>query len=80
MTGNIATEKYTEKCTSVHAPAADGRQSVLAAVLERLTLEVREGIRHGHFKCQVVARDGSGGCTEVVIEAGKSYRFHVPRK
>ncbi len=76
MAGPVA----TQKCTSIHSPVGDSQHSAVAAVLERLMLEVQEGIRHGHFKCRIIARDGSAGCTEVVIEAGKSYWFRVPKR
>jgi hypothetical protein len=39
---------------------------------------VRDGLRHGHFRCAISSAIGKGNRREVVIEAGKSHKFTIP--
>ena len=39
---------------------------------------VREGLHHGHFRCTISSGIGKGSRRELVIEAGKSYKFTIP--
>ncbi len=49
-------------------------------VLEKLAALVRSGIVHGYFEITVMGADGKAGSTEVIITAGKKFRFVVPKQ
>jgi hypothetical protein len=48
--------------------------------LAKLLDVVRAGIAHGHFEATVIVRDSSAGRTEIIISAGKQFRFLLPKR
>lgn len=46
--------------------------------LQRLIEVLTDGMQHGHFGCTVSVKIGKRGKREVLLEAGKSYRFMIP--
>ena len=61
---------YSEQ---VHKP------DLIEEALTKLVDLVRAGISHGHFEAKIAVRDTSGGRTEIIITAGKQYRFLLPK-
>ena len=55
-------------------------KSVFDQVLERLTREVRDGLRHGHFELTIVGEIVKGRKRGLTIKAGKSHRFTIPEE
>jgi hypothetical protein len=53
---------------------------VLDQALERLTREVRDGLRHGHFELTIVGEIVKGRKRGLTIKAGKSHRFTIPEE
>jgi hypothetical protein len=49
-------------------------------VIEKLVSIVRADIAHGHFEIKVTGTDAKAGFTEIVISAGKKFRFVVPKQ
>lgn len=47
-------------------------------VLSRLEQVVLDGLQHGHFRCAISSAIGTGNRRDLVIEAGKSYKFTIP--
>ena len=54
--------------------------SQLDDFLLKLTSELREGLRHGFFRFSVTSEIGHGGKRHVVLEAGKEYKFTIPKE
>jgi hypothetical protein len=50
------------------------------SMLNRVSSEIREGLRHGHFRFAIICETKDGGKRIVVFEAGKSYRFLIPKE
>jgi hypothetical protein len=50
---------------------------VLVAI-ERLEGILLEGLRHGFFDCSIACEISNGGKRELIIRAGKSYKFTIP--
>lgn len=50
---------------------------VLVAI-ERLEGLLLEGLRHGFFDCSITCEISNGGKRELIIRAGKSYKFTIP--
>jgi hypothetical protein len=48
--------------------------------LKRINQLVVEGLRHGFFRCEISVEIGKGSRREMVIEAGKSHKFHIPEE
>ena len=46
--------------------------------MERLTREVRDGLRHGFFELTVACEIVKGGKRGLTIKAGKTHRFTIP--
>ncbi len=57
--------------------STDKSSSTLDRAMERLTQEVREGLRHGFFELTVVCAIEKGGRRGLTIKAGKSHRFSI---
>ena len=53
---------------------------VLDQALERLTGEVRDGLRHGHFELTIIGEIVKGKKRGLTIKAGKSHRFTIPEE
>ncbi|MFB3778736.1 MAG: hypothetical protein ACE141_14045 [Bryobacteraceae bacterium] len=69
MHGAYATVKSPSRC-----------HHTVEEVLEKLAALVRSGIAHGYFEITVAGADGKAGATEVIITAGKKFRFVVPKE
>jgi len=52
----------------------------LEQAMERLTQEVRDGLRHGHFELTIVGEIVKGRKRGLTIKAGKSHRFTIPEE
>ncbi len=48
--------------------------------VERLNQILVDGLRHGFFRCEISIGIGKGNRRELVIEAGKSHKFHIPEE
>jgi hypothetical protein len=59
-------------------PAIDGGQ--LDEALAKICAEARDGLRHGHFKLAVTCTLGNKGVRELVLEAGKTYRYRIAKE
>jgi hypothetical protein len=53
------------------------RRGQIAEVLTHLEQIVVEGLKHGFFECSIACEMGSGGKRQLVIRAGKSYKFTI---
>jgi hypothetical protein len=49
-------------------------------VVEKLVSILYADIAHGHFEIKITGTDAKAGFTEVVISAGKKFRFVVPKQ
>lgn len=65
-----------EKTNHYGSGAVGGPQ--LREALDRITQIVLDGLRHGHFRCVISSGIVKGSRRELVIEAGKSYKFTIP--
>ena len=54
------------------------RNSQLERVRVKLMSEVEEGLRHGFFKYTLTSEIGKDGKRQLVLEAGKKYKFTIP--
>jgi hypothetical protein len=50
----------------------------LREVLDQINQIVLEGLSHGYFRATVTSVVGKENRRELVIEAGKSYKFTIP--
>jgi hypothetical protein len=39
---------------------------------------IRDGLRHGYFRCAITSAIGKDSRREIIIEAGKSHKFTIP--
>jgi len=58
---------------NIHKPA-------LEQAFDRLTREIRDGLRHGFFELSVACEIVNGGKRGLTIKAGKSHRFTIPEE
>ena len=58
----------------------NSNKPALDQAMDRLSQEVRDGLRHGHFKVIVVGEIVKGKKRGLTIEAGKSHRFMIPEE
>ncbi len=65
-----------EKTNHYGSGAVGGPQ--FREALDRITQIVLDGLRHGHFRYVISSGIGKGSRRELVIEAGKSYKFTIP--
>jgi hypothetical protein len=61
-----------------HPDAGLTRGPQLRQVLDQIGQIVLDGLRHGHFRCTISSRIGKNNRRDLVIEAGKSYKFTIP--
>jgi hypothetical protein len=54
--------------------------NVTEDALAKLVELVHAGIAHGYFEASIVVRDSSAGRSEIVITAGKQFRFLLPKQ
>ena len=52
----------------------------LAQAMDRLSREVRDGLRHGFFELTVACEIVKGGKRGLTIKAGKNHRFTIPEE
>ena len=55
-------------------------QSELDAAVEKLLVEVREGVKHGFFDISISCEIMHGQKRRLTIKAGKNYRFIIPEE
>jgi hypothetical protein len=55
-------------------------RSSIEDVIEKLSSILRADIAHGHFEITVTGTDGKAGFTDVIISAGKKFRFVIPKQ
>src|SRR5688572_24747324 len=70
---NLATTREAS-CVSDRSAAPC---SALHRALERISAEIREGVRHGFCEYTVTCEIVSGGKRRLVLHAGKNYQFHI---
>jgi len=58
--------------------STNGNKSTFEQAMERLTREVRDGLRHGFFELTVACEIVKGGKRGLIIKAGKNHRFTIP--
>ena len=68
------------KVSTVHNIGDRARGHQLEEALTFLRRVVLDGLQHGHFECSVSCSLGKGGRRDVVIRAGKSERFTIPKE
>ena len=54
--------------------------SQLERALMKVTAELREGLKHGFFEYRVRCEIAKGRRRELVLEAGKKYKFIIPEE
>ena len=67
-----------EKSPSLDAVETGGPQ--LREALDRMARIVLDGLCHGHFRCTIASVIGKNNRRDLVIEAGKSYKFTIPEE
>ena len=63
-----------------HSAAGEDGGPQFREALERLIEVVRDGLRHGYFRCAISSGIGKGNRRELVIEAEKSHKFTIPEE
>jgi hypothetical protein len=58
----------------------NSNKPALEQAMERLTREVCDGLRHGHFELTIVGEIVKGKKRGLIIKAGKSHRFTIPEE
>jgi hypothetical protein len=48
--------------------------------IERIVEIMTDGLVHGHFRYTISCGIGKGNRRELVVEAGKSYKFTIPEE
>lgn len=56
----------------------NSNKPALAQAMDRLSREVRDGLRHGFFELTVACEIVKGGKRGLTIKAGKNHRFTIP--
>jgi hypothetical protein len=46
-------------------------------MLNKINHEIMSGMKHGFFRCEIKIAMLSSGRREIILEAGKSHKFHV---
>lgn len=58
----------------------NSNKPALAHAMDRLSREVRDGLRHGFFELTVACEIVKGGKRGLTIKAGKNHRFTIPEE
>ena len=58
----------------------NSNKPALAQAMDRLSREVRDGLRHGFFELTVACEIVKGGKRGLTIKAGKKHRFTIPEE
>jgi hypothetical protein len=48
--------------------------------IDRITREVRAGLKHGYFELRVESSIVQNGRRELTVHSGKTYLYHIPRE
>jgi len=70
----MATTESDRRATRQAGPSGDE----LAAALDRIEREVREGLAHGFFELTVTCEVVAGKKRQLTIRSGRSYRHVIP--
>ena len=54
--------------------------SEMSKAIQQLLKEVRGGLDHGHFKCEITCELQNGRKRALTIACGRSYRFVIPEE
>jgi len=52
----------------------------LSKAMAKISAEVRDGLKHGHFGFTIEGTIGNAGVRELVIKAGKNHRFRISKE
>ena len=63
-----------------YSDAAETGGPQLREALDRLDRILLDGLCHGHFRCTIASVIGKNNRRDLVIEAGKSYKFTIPEE
>ena len=74
-TSTFATPKSS---TGAGLAAPDAKHSI-EGLIDRIATEIRGAVRHGHFDLTVSGAHARGEYVEVIVKAGKHYRFLIPK-
>lgn len=58
----------------------NSNKPALGQAIDRLLLEVRDGLRHGFFEMTVACEVVKGGKRGLTIKSGKNHRFTIPEE
>jgi hypothetical protein len=58
----------------------NSNKPALAQAMDRLSREIRDGLRHGFFELTVACEIVKGGKRGLTIKAGKNHRFTIPEE
>jgi len=58
----------------------NSNKPALEQAMDRLSREVRDGLRHGFFELTVACEIVKGGKRGLTIKAGKNHRFTIPEE
>ena len=58
----------------------NSNKPALAQAMDRLSREVRDGLRHGVFELTGACEIVKGGKRGLTIKAGKNHRFTIPEE
>jgi hypothetical protein len=62
----------------LHLDAGETGGPQLREAFDRIGQIVLDGLRHGHFRCAISSGIGKNNRRDLMIEAGKSYKFTIP--
>ncbi len=48
--------------------------------MEKITREIKDGLKHGFFEYTVTGEILQGGRRKLTLKVGKSYRFTIPEE
>ena len=48
--------------------------------MAKIDSEVRDGLKHGHFDIGITCIVGNSGIRELVVKAGKNYKFRISKE
>ena len=54
------------------------QKGTLEKVLEKVTNEIKSGVKHGFFEYQITCEIVKENKRKITIKTGKSYQYHIP--
>ena len=57
--------------------SSNGNDGQLGEVMRRLTLEIRDGLKHGFFELSLVCETVKGRKRRLTINSGKKHQFTI---